>query len=392
MEYRKEDLANFGPSVRHLYLNFPDSIHDELIPYLPAMLLTLSLDKNHRITDAGLANLPNWLEALHLPNNYNVTSHCIPKLPRTLKNLSFWTKDAITPGIMSEMPSLTSLRVYGPQCLGGPAIEALPSSLATFAWCYDFYMNSLQIFSLPASVTELYIESIEQTPGAMRRIPSGLKRLTIVSPLSFNIYNFQEHLPKNLLYLDLLGVKTLATGSASCFPPTLVSLSLPSMITITRDEIMAFPKGLHILKMTMLTNFENEWFSVLPPSLHVFYCTWNEQISDDLVNHVPASLYRLVLRARAFPYRDSPETPSDQERLQPIDDYISLARSFPRVVRVHFNAQISHMAVWDLYYFEVDAAKKKLGIHDIVPRSVPSFAFSVIQRKPEPKGWFASLF
>lgn len=353
------------------------------------MLLTLSLDKNNRITDAGLANLPNWLETLHLPNNYNVTSLCIPKLPRTLKSLSFRTKDAISPAMMAEMPKLSSLRVYGSQYLTGPSIAAFPPTLATFSWCLDGYMGSMHIFSLPASVTELHIESIEQTPEAVRRLPRDLKRLTIVSPLSFNIYNFQKELPKSLLYLDLLGVKTLATDSASAFPPTLVSLSLPSMKSITRQEIAGLPRGLHILKLSMVENFTDEWFSALPPSLHVFYCTWNEEITDNLVNFVPASLYRLVLRTRAI--NTLPDVADAGS--QPIDGYISIAPNFPRQRRVSpYKNAVSLMAAWDHYYFDVDAANKKLGVHDISPRSIPTFNYAPVQVAPKPKGWFESIF
>lgn len=347
-----------------------DSINDDLIPYLPQMLLTLVLEKNFRITDVGIAKLPEWLETLSLPQNNKLSSHCIPKLPKTLRSLTFRTSDEILPGIAAEMPALTSLNVHGLQRLTGPTIAALPSSITNFLWNVDHPMGMMELTSLPRGLSELQIGTLDHPLESMPHIPP-VKRLTIVSSTFGRTYLPLSHLPQTLLSLNLTFVREFEADTITIFPPTLTSLCLQNLRTAQFSDIERLPRGLHILKLPSCSSFKDEWFSALPPRLHVFHCTWNEEITDNLVKYAPRTLYRLVLRSMVivdpavFGWNMAPSSPSVSH---PIDHCISIAPLFPRIqdsIRTNRGTAI-HVPHWDTYSFSIDHGV--LGVYDIFPR------------------------
>lgn len=395
----RESLQRFPATLRHLHLNMVDSINDDLIPFLPQMLLTLSLDKNFRITNAGIARLPEWLETLYLPQNSKLTSQCIPKLPKTLRSLTFRTSDEITPELMAEMPALTTLNVHGSQRLTGPTIAALPSSITNFLWSIDVPMGLMELTSLPRSLNELYIRSLDTPLETIPHIPPA-KRLTVVSTVPSGEYLVLTSLPQTLISLNLTSMRQFAPDIVTTFPPTLTSLTLQSLRKANKADIERLPRGLHILKLTNFAGFQDAWFSALPPQLHVFHCTWNELITDKLFSYAPPSLYRLVMRSMVVvdPVVRNGEAP--RFVTHPIDDYISIAPLFPRIadeIRLKRGTAV-HVPDWDTYSFNIDHGV--LSVFDIFPRGFqrtasPTKADGAEEAK-EPKSaisaWFSSLF
>lgn len=372
-------LAQLPASLRHLHLNYADTINDHLVAHLPRHLLTLHLELNSSISTAGIRDLPEWLETLYLPHNHNLTSHCISLLPKTLRNLTFQTIDEISESLMREMPPLTSLTVTGDSRVPGPSLAAMPRSLTCFRWQTSQFMESYDVELLPSSIREFSVSKLAAADESISKLSRDLQRLTITHTIHLSKAGI-ESLPPRLVYLEFSHQKTLPEGTIAALPRQLHSLSLPLIKSLTLDQIKELPRTLNILNIKSVTSLNDDWFAHLPPRIHFISLTWNDGLTEDLIQFATPFLARLEMRAsflRNFDY-------SEDYVLQPVD------AAFPSVqalLAIRSTLATSRGAPFETFLFEVNAAKRKMIAIDVFPKS------EFVWREPPPvKNWFQRLF